>query len=1145
MATQRTNEEKVLDELADNLEATIGEAEDILERRDAGGVSDLAAKDCTSAPASKEEEAKCKQTLKKYVHGATGTMRTLTAQLNPMQKRLAELNVKEQQLLMEKRSAMRSVVSGQLQRVGAPEDVWRSVGGTKLPDDLMMAVATQGAGPEPFNALKDALCSECEWQCTLEATTRPQKDLLGMCPGGKPHILEEARTERNEDGNVVRVKRCYCDICVLAEKLVPVREELKKLRKKVPPLQKAFKSLQLLARRGRSLLQRLGGHRQQTAEDLVFYEEGAEPEGHTDQWENLRQTLTEDDLPLRIVFLDKSGSMSGDEITFGALMLGLQNALYPKTGSTLCFLFAGPGETQAFYRRPGDSPVDVQFELGCATWFNEPVQRTLRFLAPILEKIDVVSWTCKHGRPPVEVLCITDGQDNASPDYLKTLQDLVRELKNIKRSDSSSTSLYNPVVGPLVARKKREKAIRDGDAAAEASARAMSKSELSSIPVWMAWVAVGMGGQGMLSRKAPKEICVIDACAAPILREAPAQVALPNGSANRAAEEEEDSETDEADEAGSKAEEVATPEQRRRSRDASTAASRARQRKAATQCSHDMSLGDETTGMAAEAAQIKPIWKIGHRVRVKAAEPGRAPRSALVMNVLVGDSGEPKYEVLFDDESTDEVMQSQLVGKPFEETRFIRPRKPQGGRSAGKASPGHASTSSTSAMGIMARTAEPDMQRAQVFALVDKASSDLSLIMNNLDTELPRKGPVSMEESLCAINSDGAGGSGGGAEVSPEELQRLLGDIAKAESTMKMSSEPVEPPMPTAEALLKSMQSIGSSCARLMPEDRLLAQRLLGAGIELLMCGGSLLQKHFAEQLNQFAGLSEATQSRRMQQPGGQGLEELQRLIAGPLESLLSVMMKRGILEATETIDGISLAAAPGARPCLAALRRFVDPQTTRSGVEDSLRRAVTRTQRLRPAFSFAGGREEKQAGSLPAASTSTVAEAAGSSRSSSRSLSKSQDALDLAAASGGVAEFRRSGSSSRPTSGGSMAGRSSSLGGSQRLPALTESATASMPAFSRSLVSLERGSPVGSRSPLGSGRHSQRSRSLTMSASQVLGDAGKARQSPKGLPPLCPMGAAVSGRAFGATATSLVADRRPAGASMAALRSPMGSGRR
>ena len=89
-----------------------------------------------------------------------------------------------------------------------------------------------------------------------------------------------------------------------------------------------------------------------------------------------RRTLAVHDelFPIKIYFLDKSGSMGCNEFSKHALSLASVNAMDPEQGSNLVFFLAGTRETQAFYRRPGDPwPENFELEMGSATWFNEPV----------------------------------------------------------------------------------------------------------------------------------------------------------------------------------------------------------------------------------------------------------------------------------------------------------------------------------------------------------------------------------------------------------------------------------------------------------------------------------------------------------------------------------------------------------------------------------------------------------------------------------------------------------------------------------------------------------------------------------------------------------------------------------------------------
>merc|ERR1719316_2013244 len=150
-------------------------------------------------------------------------------------------------------------------------------------------------------------------------------------------------------------------------------------------------------------------------------------------------------------------------------------------------------------RRPGDAPLSFELELGCATWFNEPILRTLRFLAPLVEQLDTQAWMQRYGEPPLQVLCLTDGQDNASPEEVSSLHGLVRELKEIV-GPVTRERLYLPIPGPL---KKHTALLEDGN---------------KQVPVWLAWIVCGMGGQALLGSKVPKEICMVDAIAVPQLR---------------------------------------------------------------------------------------------------------------------------------------------------------------------------------------------------------------------------------------------------------------------------------------------------------------------------------------------------------------------------------------------------------------------------------------------------------------------------------------------------------------------------------------------------------------------------------------------------------------------------------------------------
>merc|ERR1712048_1074260 len=167
---------------------------------------------------------------------------------------------------------------------------------------------------------------------------------------------------------------------------------------------------------------------------------------------------------MRLYFLDKSASMGFDQCSITALSLATQNALAPKVGSSLVFLLAGPHETQVFFRRPGDAPLDVSVNLGSCTWFNEPILRSLMALAPAVEALSLGA-SIVGGEPPLQVICLTDGMDNCSPASLTRLPALVNAVRQIT-GPSRGEVLYRPVVGR-----------QDAE----------SPEAANQVPVWLLW----------------------------------------------------------------------------------------------------------------------------------------------------------------------------------------------------------------------------------------------------------------------------------------------------------------------------------------------------------------------------------------------------------------------------------------------------------------------------------------------------------------------------------------------------------------------------------------------------------------------------------------------------------------------------------
>merc|ERR1711988_122915 len=159
--------------------------------------------------------------------------------------------------------------------------------------------------------------------------------------------------------------------------------------------------------------------------------------------------------------------------------------------------------------------------------------------------------------------------------------------------------------------------------------------------------------------------------------------------------------------------------------------------------------------------------------------------------------------------------------------------------------------------------------------------------------------------------------------------------------------------MEPSDMLQDVLLELGQHAARLIPEDRIVAQRLISVGLEMLSFGGSLMPAHVADQLGPFVGFVEANAQRRLPNRGEEELEAWRKLTSYPLQALLDMLRKKGVLESQCTPDGEMYFAVQDALPCLWTLWRFVEPSSNRSGFEDSLRRAVNRFQRTRQSFSF------------------------------------------------------------------------------------------------------------------------------------------------------------------------------------------------
>merc|ERR1719281_1383125 len=122
--------------------------------------------------------------------------------------------------------------------------------------------------------------------------------------------------------------------------------------------------------------------------------------------------------------------MADNAASMHALFHAYRQAVAPVSGSTLSFLLAAPGEAEFLFARAGAAePEQVRINLGSATWFNEPVLRTLASLAPAVEALLDDARTQGYSlriedsekEPPLQVLCLTDGMDNSSPTEMRDL----------------------------------------------------------------------------------------------------------------------------------------------------------------------------------------------------------------------------------------------------------------------------------------------------------------------------------------------------------------------------------------------------------------------------------------------------------------------------------------------------------------------------------------------------------------------------------------------------------------------------------------------------------------------------------------------------------------------------------------------------
>mmetsp|Transcript_7089 Transcript_7089/g.14761 ORF Transcript_7089/g.14761 Transcript_7089/m.14761 type:complete len:497 (-) Transcript_7089:908-2398(-) len=209
------------------------------------------------------------------------------------------------------------------------------------------------------------------------------------------------------------------------------------------------------------------------------------------------EKLTDSDFPMKLVFLDKSGSMGCDKTSLQALTMGHKRAHQIDRGSSIVFLLAGPGETQFYFHRATDEtpPGAGTVQLGCSTWFNEPIFLILKALAScITELVDLESASFEE--PPLSVICLTDGMDNQSCQELRHLENLAEAISGIQTQEEEPRAIYSPL-GTWKAADRRKMAEPEED-------------DRALIPVWLVWCAIASGASKLLEQGS-KSVCIVDA----------------------------------------------------------------------------------------------------------------------------------------------------------------------------------------------------------------------------------------------------------------------------------------------------------------------------------------------------------------------------------------------------------------------------------------------------------------------------------------------------------------------------------------------------------------------------------------------------------------------------------------------------------
>jgi len=103
-----------------------------------------------------------------------------------------------------------------------------------------------------------------DWECTVEMVKTPERDLLGMCFGGKPHETKEqlegdVETQKNSGFFALSGKpkcarrgvRCACDYCLHRMKAESFDSRLLEIRQRLQLLDSNIESLTTVRKRAR------------------------------------------------------------------------------------------------------------------------------------------------------------------------------------------------------------------------------------------------------------------------------------------------------------------------------------------------------------------------------------------------------------------------------------------------------------------------------------------------------------------------------------------------------------------------------------------------------------------------------------------------------------------------------------------------------------------------------------------------------------------------------------------------------------------------------------------------------------------------------------------------------------------------------